>query len=170
MIIQTCHSEARFSNDMKYRYLLWREWDNKLPRVLFIMLNPSTADAEKNDPTIKRCVDYAHAWGYGSIEIANLFAYRSTLPDELLQVEDPVGPHNLCMIEAAVSRAKLIIGAWGAFGVPSRRMDTTFKILQMISKEDDLYCLGRTKMGEPIHPLYQRADMKPILYRRKEEE
>jgi hypothetical protein len=183
MIIQTSHSNARFSNDMKYRYLLERTWNTKTwdsenrevisgggKRILFIMLNPSTADAEKNDPTVKRCVDYAHKWGYGSIEVANLFAYRATNPKDLLKVDDPVGPHNLCMIETAVSRANMVVGAWGTAGVPSFYVATVWRVLEIVTKQRDLYALSITKDGFPGHPLYQKADVKPFVYRRRKKE
>ena len=167
MRIQKLHSEAVFSEDGKYRYLLSRQWSDFAPRVLFIMLNPSTADAEANDPTVKRCVDYAHEWGYGSIEVANLFALRSTDPSRLLKDKDPIGPDNLLMIEAALTRAKMVVGAWGNNVDPKHRISTARRVIDMVRKTHDLYALSRTNAGEPGHPLYLKVDAKPfIIYER----
>src|ERR1700749_3282622 len=96
-------STAVISDCKKYRYLLRRTWDERRIRVLFIMLNPSTADAEIDDPTIKSCVRLCKENGFGSIEVVNLFGWRATDPKELLEVDDPVGPRNDCIIEAAIS-------------------------------------------------------------------
>lgn len=78
----------------KYRYSLWRTWDKKLPKVMFIMLNPSTADAYEDDPTIRRCINFAKSWGYGGIVVGNLFAYRATNPKKLILIDDPSGSAN----------------------------------------------------------------------------
>jgi len=85
-------SGAVFSPCDRYRYVLWRTWKPHIPSVVFIGLNPSTADAQRNDPTIRRCIGFAQTWGYGGIIIANLFSYRATQPNTLRQVSDPVGP------------------------------------------------------------------------------
>ncbi len=85
---------AAFDSTGTYRYALWREWDASAPRLGFVLLNPSTADAENDDPTLRRCMGFARAWGYGSLQIVNLFAYRATVPDALRWVADAVGPEN----------------------------------------------------------------------------
>ena len=77
-----------------YRYLLWREWDSDRKIVSFIMLNPSRADAEINDPTITRCINFAKSWGYGRLEVVNLFAYRTSHPSLLKQTAEPIGRDN----------------------------------------------------------------------------
>ncbi len=85
---------ADFDGTGAYRYSLWREWDSRRPIVAFVMLNPSTADAAKDDPTIRRCASFARSWGYGSLEVVNLFAYRASEPKRLRQTPDPIGPAN----------------------------------------------------------------------------
>ena len=85
---------ADFDPTGVYRYSLWREWDARAPAVAFVMLNPSTADAGKDDPTIRRCASFARSWGYGSLEVVNLFAYRASEPKRLRQTPDPIGPAN----------------------------------------------------------------------------
>lgn len=141
---------ATISDCGKYRYNLTREWDNTLPRLLFIMLNPSTADAEVDDPTIRRCVSRAKDLGFGSVEVVNLFAYRATDPNELKQADDPVGPMNDVHILGAVSRAQTIIAAWGAKGGLNQQDRHVSGLLGQVS----LKCLGTTKDGCPKHPLY----------------
>ena len=88
------NKSATFSNCRKYRYALSRSWDEKKKIVLFIGLNPSTADEKKDDPTIRRCINYAQSWGFGGLQVANLFAYRATKPTKLRYVENPVGDDN----------------------------------------------------------------------------
>lgn len=87
-------SGANFSRCRRFRYALWREWDATLPAVMLIGLNPSTADANHNDPTIRRCIGFARDWGFGGVRVLNLFAFRATYPDDLKAAADPVGPRN----------------------------------------------------------------------------
>lgn len=87
-------SDVVFSDCRKYRFALWRVWDDSLPRVMFIGLNPSTADESDDDPTLIRCIRYAKSWGYGGICMANLFAFRATDPKVMLSAKDPVGADN----------------------------------------------------------------------------
>ena len=89
-----------------YRYSLWREWDANAPRVAFVMLNPSRADANTDDPTLRRCLGFARSWGCGSIEVVNLFAYRASRPDILRVVLDPVGPENDRYLQEAVGASR----------------------------------------------------------------
>ncbi len=142
----------------KYRYQLLRIWDESKPLAVFIMLNPSTADENEDDPTIKRCMNYARSWGYGGIKVVNLFAYRATDPKELSKVSDPIGPENNRYIWEAVSGDGIVIAAWGACNHVRNRMDWALPA----SKE--LYCLGKTKDGHPKHPLYLKADLKPVKW------
>jgi hypothetical protein len=141
---------ATISDCGKYRYNLTREWDDSLPRLLFVMLNPSTADAEADDPTIRRCISRAKDNGFGSVEVVNLFAYRATNPDELKRTEDPVGSENDKHIIEAVNRAHTIIVAWGTKGGLNLRDHYVSKLLSQFG----LKCLGMTKDGFPKHPLY----------------
>jgi hypothetical protein len=155
---------------MKYRYLLDRKWDYTKGRALFIMLNPSTADAEKTDPTVARCIRFAHAWGFGSAEIANIFAFRATNPKKLKEVDDPIGEHNFCMIEAAISRASIVIAAWGTLNqnIISNPAATIIDMVTGKIGKKDLYCIKLTeKTREPAHPLYLSGELKPIIYKHK---
>ncbi|HLP89277.1 MAG TPA: DUF1643 domain-containing protein [Nostocaceae cyanobacterium] len=146
----------------QYRYLLSRKWDENLPQVTFVMLNPSKANAYEDDPTITRCINFAHSWGYGCLEVVNLFAYISTDPRELGQVNDPVGAKNNDYIQLAVNQAKLIILAWGAGKYPQIQ-NRNQEVLKLIYHQP-LYCLGATKDGHPRHPLYLRNSTKPMIF------
>ena len=148
-------SSALFSACKRYRYNLRRSWDHSLGTVLFIGLNPSTADAKKDDPTIRRCIRFARTWGYGSLIMANLFAYRSTKPAALRRVKDPVGPRNNWWLTRLAKQADLVIAAWGIHGSLLSR-DIAVK-----RKNRNLYCLGKTDAGHPRHPLYLPATTKP---------
>lgn len=152
---------ALISSCGTYRYELWRVWNKALPEVVFIMLNPSTADAESDDPTVRRCRGFAKAWGYGSIRIVNLFALRSPNPMALLQHRDPVGPENNDHI-ARVCRAagvSLIVAAWGAHGPPKIP-----PLIRDLAGKHAISCLGVNKGGSPKHPLYCRSDLRPVPY------
>lgn len=143
-----------------YRYLLTRTWDETQPAVGFIMLNPSTADANEDDPTIRRCVGFAKAWGYGGIKVRNLYALRSTDPKALRSHADPHGPDNYKYVEAAVDDA-LTICAWGANADP---IDSRGLIDALLGWGGKPHHLGLTKGGFPKHPLYLRADTTPIPF------
>src|SRR3989449_11540410 len=106
-------TDACFSRCGTYRYALWRRWAAG-PQVLFVMLNPSTADAQRDDPTIRRCIGFARRWGCGGIEVVNLFALRATDPRRLRYTRDPVGPENVAHLARAAGRASLVGAAWGA--------------------------------------------------------
>lgn len=135
-----------------YRYALTRTWADG-PWALFVMLNPSTADAMQDDPTIRRCVAFAKREGCGSLEVVNCYAWRATDPTALREQpgRDIVGPQNRQAVRAGVARASLVICAWGAHPVGSSPVPT-------IVAEADRWCLGVTKDGSPRHPLYVRGD------------
>lgn len=136
----------------QYRYCLSRSWLLGEGTVLFIMLNPSTADAETDDPTIRRCIGFARRWGYRQLLVGNLFAWRATNPRELRRVSDPVGPENdHHLVEMSVG-ADAVIAAWGAHGVYRNRSQHVLGLLRNPES------LGLTKQGHPRHPLYLRAD------------
>ncbi|SEL86312.1 hypothetical protein SAMN05444354_10998 [Stigmatella aurantiaca] len=154
-------SGAEFDSTNKYRYRLWRIWGNPESRVLFILLNPSTATAMKDDPTIRRCLGYARGWGYGALEVCNLFAYRATYPKHLRQAQEPIGAGNDAVIQLAVQRATTVLVAWGANGAWQGQHQ---RMVQMLSGLKPIYCLGLTKAGYPKHPLRLRSDLKPVLF------
>jgi hypothetical protein len=136
--------------DGAYRYSLWRRVGRSPRRVLFVMLNPSTADAKDDDPTIRRCIGFARAWGYGELEVCNLFAYRTPHPRVLLAARDPVGPENDAWLARAAGRASRVVAAWGVVGMRSARAEVVMEILRGAR----VVCLGRTRGGAPRHPLY----------------
>lgn len=146
----------------RYRYRLWRVWDRGLSRLVFIMLNPSTADGRADDPTIRSCARLARALGYGAIEIVNLFAWRATKPADLpLPPSRARGAGNARAIEAAVRRG-VVVCAWGAH---KYAVDVAPGVLSVVAlHKRHAYCLGRTKSGAPRHPLYVRTDAKLEIY------
>ncbi|MCL6432844.1 MAG: DUF1643 domain-containing protein [Leptolyngbyaceae cyanobacterium HOT.MB2.61] len=139
-----------------YRYSLWREWNFYAPRVGFVMLNPSRADALVDDPTIRRCVGFARAWGFGGLEVVNLFAYRTASPVELSQAVDPVGVENDAYLAALGNRVEKIVLAWGNWGKLQGRDRI---VLPLFAPHNPVYCLGITKAGYPRHPLYLKGDV-----------
>jgi hypothetical protein len=151
---------ADIDNTEKYRYSLWRSWDDTKPRALFIMLNPSTADANEDDPTVRRCIGFARDWKYGSIEVVNLFAYRATDPSELLRAADPIGPKNDTYIQQGLSRSSLVILAWGTKGTLKGRDREVISAV----KSFEPHCLEKTKDGHPKHPLYTSKMCLPLLF------
>lgn len=157
-------SDALIDPTGTYRYALYREWDRTLRRVSFMMLNPSTADAHGNDPTSRRCIDYAKRWGYGSLSVVNLFAYRATDPDELKDIdrETAIGPENLNHIGNELGRADLIVAAWGEKAViHQRHLDEE---ISLMTRTNPMVCLGLSKSGHPFHPLYRPANAELIPY------
>lgn len=144
--------EAVLSDCGTYRYLLRRTWDYNKPRALFVMLNPSTADAEVDDATIRSCIRLSKSLSYGSFEVVNLFAYRATDPHALKLAADPIGPNNDNCIEAAIGRCDLAICAWGAHQFAERRAKEVRSTIRRYRPA--VFCLGKTKAGAPKHPLY----------------
>ncbi len=152
---------ATLSQCQRYRYSLRRTWADGHRTVCFIMLNPSTADAEIDDPTIRRCIGFGKRWHFDALEVVNLFALRATQPVALLAANDPVGPDNDAAIMQASERAGLIICAWGAEPLA---VDRALPVTAML-KRHPLYCVGVTKSCRPKHPLYIRGDQQPVLWR-----
>lgn len=149
-------SLARYSPCGRYRYLLSRCWDGSRPRLLFVMLNPSTATEAHNDPTVARCERRARAMGCGSVRVANLFAFRATDPGILRTVADPVGPGNDAALLDSAARADIVICAWGTGGVLHGRGAAVERLLRGAGAA--LHHLGLTRDGHPRHPLYLRGD------------
>ncbi len=168
--------ETVFSPGRAYRYTLWREWDfaavkpdefalgfdgfKNLKRsedyVMFIGLNPSTADETKDDPTIRRCRAFAKSWGYGAMCMTNLFAFRATNPKVMMRHTDPVGPDNDTWLSTIAADANLIVAAWGKHG---RFRERDQRIINLIPH---LQCLRRNDDGTPEHPLYLPKTLTPI--------
>ncbi|MDU3103301.1 DUF1643 domain-containing protein [Streptococcus sp.] len=150
--------KANISKDKIYRYTLSRTWDSTKPTVLFIGLNPSIADENIDDPTITRCINFAKDWGYGTLLMANLFAFRSTYPKEIYLIDDPIGKDNDHYILECVKQSDLIIACWGNNG--------TYMDREKIIKElvPNLYCLQKNKNGTPHHPLRLPRDINPIPF------
>ena len=141
--------------DGEYRYSLIREWDeSNQKRVVFVLLNPSTADGVGEDQTTKVCIEFAKRWGCGSLQIVNLFAYRATDPSDLKNVKDynrMVGEHNYHFIQNALKSANKIVVAWGEHGkIQKRYMDESLKSL---FSNFPLYCFREIANNQPKHPL-----------------
>jgi hypothetical protein len=149
-------TDAVFSKCRKYRYALWRIWDDSEPYAMFIGLNPSTADETQNDPTINRCVNYSKKWGYGGLCIVNLFAFRATDPSVMIASDDPIGSDNDNWIKKLSIDAGVIVAAWGNEGSYLGRSK------QVIDLVPNLKCININKTGEPFHPLYQSSSARPI--------
>lgn len=147
-----------------YRYLLWRTWDAARPRLLWVLFNPSTADASREDPTLHRCRGFSRTWGYGGLEVVNLFAFRTPHPRDLLRAADPIGPENDAYLAAAVARAPAIVAAWGAHGGYRQRDRDVLALLARHAAQPFL-CLGTLQNGCPRHPLYLPGDASPTAYR-----
>lgn len=154
---------AIFSECDRYRYRLWRVWDPAKPKVCFVMLNPSTATHEVLDPTVTRCKKRAEALGYGGLEVANIFALRSTDPKALYEVPDPVGPENFSAIVDAVKDCAIAICAWGGHG-------SFLNIGPMIKERLQQFYPGKAHYlklnsdGSPAHPLYPPYSLQPVLW------
>lgn len=146
---------AELSPCRRYRYALWRTWDETLPRVMFIGLNPSTADETVDDPTLRRTMDFARRWGYGGVGNGNLFAFRATEPRDMMAAPDPVGPDNDAWLRRLADEAALVVAAWGNGGA---FMDRSAAVRGLL---DGLHCLKLNASGEPAHPLYQRKETRP---------
>ena len=164
-IIKEISASAIFSDELIYRYYLDRQWDKQKPTVSFIMLNPSTATEEILDPTVKRCYDFAHRWGYGKMCVCNIFALRATNPKEIYKSKDPIGDKNDYYLVYSYTHSDTTILAWGEHGNHLGRGKNVYRLLAGCSaKGKPLYCLKTTKNGQPMHPLYIRGDTEPVVY------
>jgi hypothetical protein len=144
-----------------YRYELIRRWGDD-PMLEFVMLNPSTADAHQDDPTIRRCIGFAKRWGYGALLVRNLYAYRATDPSMLVNVADPIGPANRDYLGNRI--AHCTIAAWGAHPAATGWWNGyPYDITKAVTRKN-LYCLGRTSSGAPRHPLYVKGDTTPTRW------
>lgn len=160
---------CEFSPCRKWRYTLWREWDDQFwgladdrpnanQYLMVIGLNPSTADETNDDPTIRRCITFAKRWGFGALCMTNIFAWRDTLPSNMKKAADPVGPDNDRWLKEIADGAGMILAAWGTHGkYRNRAADVTGRVLA----DYELFCLKQTQDGSPGHPLYIPADTRP---------
>ncbi|MCB1060051.1 MAG: DUF1643 domain-containing protein [Calditrichaeota bacterium] len=144
---------ATISRCGKYRYRLERIWNDALPPIHWIMLNPSTADAAQDDNTIRRVIHFSQRWGYGSAVVLNLYAFRTPHPKILQDADDPVGPRNNKHLAALQTP---VVAAWGAHSFAASRAK---EVMSLLPRE--VVCLGQNKNGSPKHPLYVRGDAKP---------
>jgi len=152
-------SEASYSDCERYRYALTRVWDKSGRKVLFLMLNPSTATEVQNDPTVERCERRARALGFGAFRVCNIFAFRATDPRNMRAVADPVGPGNDTAILEAIGWADEVVAAWGAHGEHMARGAGVEALLRRQTKVPSH--LGLTKAGHPKHPLYIGYKVQP---------
>lgn len=154
--------QAGISGCGRYRYALHRWWGQGTFRLGFIMLNPSTADANLDDPTIRRCMGFARTLGHDGIRVFNLYAYRATKPADLWKADEPTGgDRNDDLLREVLRQAKYqtVVAAWGANAKPDR-------VAEVMSwpGSEYLQALGVTKNGAPRHPLYLRADSQLQTY------
>jgi len=142
-------NDASFSACGDYRYRARRVWDKDKPTFFIIGLNPSTTEAEEDNPTIRRCVGFAKANGCGALILGNLFAFRATTPDALKRAEDPIGPRNHQWLRRMHKAADITVAAWGVHGAFKQQDIAVRAILG-----EEVQCLGTTQAGHPRHPLY----------------
>jgi len=155
-------STALYSDCERYRYALTRVWDEKGKRVLFVMLNPSTATEVQNDPTVERCERRARALGFGAFQVTNIFAWRDTDPRKMRAAADPTGAMNDQFILEGAQWADTVVAAWGTHGAHLGRGAAVAKLLHQSGRP--LYTLGLTKDGHPKHPLYISYSQQPQLW------
>lgn len=158
---------ATISGDEVYRYELTRSWDFGGRGVVWVMLNPSTADADVDDPTIRRCMRFSQREGFNRLKVVNLYALRAANPTALRSHPDPVGPENLHYLKLALTAQwewPLMIVAWGARGADlARGLSSLAAVLRR-----PLFCLGTTRDGQPRHPLYVSGDTRIVPWRPEE--
>jgi len=150
---------AKFSDCRRYRYSLTRRWKEPsgLPRrVAFIGLNPSTADEIEDDPTIRRCISFAKAWGFDELVMLNLFGWRATDPRELKRTDDPIGASNDYNILCETLGCEVVVAAWGVHGAYLERDAAVGRLVRK------LHALRVTKGGHPAHPLYLPSHLSPL--------
>lgn len=144
--------DALLSDCGRYRWWLTRQWSDEGPWCCWIMLNPSTADASIDDPTIRRCIAFSRSWGCAGMAVVNLFAFRATDPRQLMKASDPVGEHgNVYIDHWARATTGPTVAAWGNWGAMNNRGRNVALMLEVLGHR--LHCLGTTKDGHPKHPL-----------------
>ena len=164
MIIGGSISGALFGDKQRFRYALWRIWDKQKDRLLFIGLNPSRAGELKDDPTIRRMINYAKLWGFGGLFVGNLFSIVSANPAVLFvepPPELPGGPNDRAIKRMRELTSTVVVG-WGRLGKYAGTR--TAEVLKLVGSP--VYSLGKTKDGEPSHPLYLRSSLLMTPYER----
>ena len=152
---------VRLSSCKKHRLQLWREWDSNLPKVLFIMLNPSTADHEQDDPTLRRCIDFTKQWGYGGLYIGNLYSLRAADPMTLLKVSKFSHRGNYKHVSTMAQQCQLVVCAWGNYPI-IKKLGIPLNIFKQLNQK--LHCIALSKTGTPKHPLYLKKSLTPIPF------
>ena len=153
---------AVFSPCKTYRYRRWRTWDASRKPIVFLMLNPSIADENQNDPTVERCQRRAMSMGFGGLQVVNIFGLVSTDPQGLYTCDDPVGPENNEAILEAVKDAGMVVCAWGTHGEHVNRAREVVELLKSAGVSPQ--CLGQNADGSPKHPLYVSYAVSPVAY------
>jgi hypothetical protein len=156
---------ALFSEDRLYRYHLWRTFSEVgLDRIVVVMLNPSLADDDRDDPTVARLSERCRRWGYGRLDVVNLYALISPKPAALLRHPDPVGPENDRYIREVVAGASRLLVAWGSSLPNVERSRAVLSLLRQIPDKPPVECLGCNEDKQPTHPLFLSYDVKPRAY------
>lgn len=160
-----CDSE--YMDGPKYRYTLWRIFEQSrieesfhqktLPIVNFCLLNPSTADMDELDPTLRRCRNYTKRWGYAGMVVTNIFAVRATDPDNMREADNPIGPENNKWIKKCADFSEKFVAGWGVNGDYKNRERDVIDLVGL----DETYCLETTKNGHPNHPLFEEKTLRP---------
>lgn len=158
---------AVLDESRRYRYCLWRRVGDEPGTVAFVMLNPSTADENADDPTIRKCKSYARAWGFGRLVVVNLFAFRATNPKEVLAIRDRalvVGSDNDSFLDQVANgqdwSTGLVVCAWGKHG---GHLGRDHEVLERLRSGKNLpHYLKLTNDGKPYHPLYLKGDLRPM--------
>lgn len=154
------NKQCIFSPDRKYRYTLWRVWEpNNTKYCMFVGLNPSKADEKIDDNTVRRCIRYSKDWGFGALCMTNIFTWRETIAKLMLLEKEPIGVDNDKYLLECAKNAGIIIAAWGNHG---KHLNRGEQVKNMIP---NLHCLKLSNEGNPCHPLYLKADLKPIPYK-----
>jgi hypothetical protein len=153
-------NECHFSSDRRHRYSLIHRWNPLFSEslIMWIGLNPSTADESQLDPTLTRIASFSKREGFDGFWMANVFALRTPYPKEMMAAKDPVGPDNDASLRLGASRCAKIVAAWGAIGEYQSRAEAVAQLFP----GRELWCLGTTKDGHPRHPLYV-AGQQPLV-------
>jgi hypothetical protein len=147
-----------------YSYRLLRTWDKQKPHVMWVMMNPSTADLMTDDPTVAKCGRYARAWGYGGIYVGNTFAYRATDKKRLRLIPDPIGPENDKHLIAMAKKAALVVFAYGQPGHRKLALRGIAVAKLLLTRGITPHVLQLSKTGIPVHPMYLLESLKPVVW------